>query len=149
MSNTPETLTVTIKRRFHATAETVFDAWLNPHRASKWLFATPTGQIVRAEIDARIGGRFALVDRRDGVDVEHVGEYLEIDRPRRLVFTFAVPMYSPLYTTVFISIEPMGDQCELELRHEGVLSEYGERTMEGWGMILAILAQHTEVLSDE
>src|SRR5580704_13706096 len=94
--------TITITRRFDFPSERVFDAWLDPARARKFLFATPTGQMVRAEIDARPGGSFNFTDRRDNVDVEHVGTYLEIDRPRRLVFTFGVPMFSAEFTKVTI-----------------------------------------------
>jgi uncharacterized protein YndB with AHSA1/START domain len=133
-------VTVRVVRRFDASPKRVFDAWLDPATAAKFLFATPTGQMVRAEIDARVGGRFTFVDRRDGEDVEHVGEYLEIDRPRRLVFTFAVPKFSSQSTTVSIDIVPDGAGCALTLTHEGVLPDYASRTEEGWTRILDGLA---------
>ena len=69
--------------RFDFSIERVFDAWLDPAKASKFLFTTPTGKMVRVEIDARVGGSFNIT-RRDGEDVEHVGTYVEIDRARRL-----------------------------------------------------------------
>ncbi len=135
---TPDLLSlVRVTRRFSASADRVFDAWLDPKRASRWLFATPTGTMVRAEVDARVGGKFAFVDRRDGEDVEHVGEYLEIKRPRRLVFTLRVPKYTSDTTRVSIDILPVeGSGCVLTLTHEGVSDEMAPRVQEGWGKIL-------------
>jgi uncharacterized protein YndB with AHSA1/START domain len=138
--NTEQGVTVRVTRRFTATAERVFDAWLDSGKAGKWLFSTASGQMVRVEIDARVGGSFTFVDRRDGQDIEHVGEYLEIDRPRRLVFEFAVPKFSPQRTRVTIDISPLAAGCELVLTHEGVQPDYASRTEGGWGRILDSLA---------
>ena len=132
---------VCVTRRFNTSPERVFDAWLDPDRAAKWLFATPTGEMVRVEIDARVGGSFVFVDRRNGEDVEHTGEYLEIDRPRRLVFTFGVPKYSPLFTRVIIDIVARDDGCELTLTNEDVPPEYLSSNEEGWTRIFDQLVE--------
>jgi uncharacterized protein YndB with AHSA1/START domain len=131
--------TVKVTRTFAASPERIFDAWLNPEIARRFLFATPTGEMVRVDIDARVGGKFLIVRRTGGDDVEHVGEYLAIERPRRLVFTFAVPKYSAVYTQVSIEIAPAGSGSKLTLTHEGVLPEWADRTQEGWEMILGSL----------
>ena len=128
--------TISVTHQFRASAERVFDAWLKPEIAGKWLFATDTGTMVRAEVDARVGGRFNFTDRRDGEDIEHVGEYLEIERPRKLVFTFGVPRFSNEMTRVTIEIAPLASGCTLTLIHEGVLPEYLERSKGGWTMLL-------------
>lgn len=139
MSTEPR-VKVRVTRRFSTPPEPVFDAWLDPENARKWMFATPSGQMVRVEIEARIGGSFIFVDRRDGEDIEHTGEYLEIDRPRRLAFTFSVPKFSSESTRVTIDIVPSETGCDLTLTHEGVLSEYANRTETGWNGILDGLA---------
>jgi uncharacterized protein YndB with AHSA1/START domain len=129
-----------VVRRFDASAERVFDAWLDPNTAGKWLFATESGQMVRVEIDPRVGGSFNFT-RRDGDDVEHVGEYLEIDRPRRLVFTFSVPKFAKQVTRVTVEIVPLESGCQLTLTHEDVLPEWASATEAGWTMILDTLAR--------
>ncbi len=131
--------TVRVQHRFSAPAETVFDAWLNPSTAGKFLFATKAGEMVRVEIDPHVGGSFIFVDRRGGEDIEHVGQYLEISRPRRLVFSFAVPKYWNEHTRVSIDIAPMNTECQLTLLHENVLTDYADRTQSGWGEILNAL----------
>jgi uncharacterized protein YndB with AHSA1/START domain len=133
-------VSVRVARRFAASPERVFDAWLDREKLGKWLFVTPTGRMVRVAVDPRVGGSFCIVDRRDGEDVEHTGEYLDIDRPRRLVFTFAVMKFSPEGTRVTVDIVPSGAGCELTLIHEGVLPDYKSRTEVGWSGILDLLA---------
>jgi uncharacterized protein YndB with AHSA1/START domain len=136
----PTLVALRVVRRFDVSAERVFDAWLDPKKAGRWLFATAGGQMVRVEIDARIGGRFLFVDRRNGEDVEHTGEYLELERPKRLVFNFLVPRYSAISTRVAIDIAPIGSGCEVTLVQEGVPPEYQAATENGWTTILNMLA---------
>jgi len=139
---TRQTTRVRATRRYDAPPDAVFDAWLDPKLARGFLFATPDGQMVKAEIDPRVGGHFNFTDRRpDAGDVEHVGTYLEIDRPRRLVFDFAVPKYDPKETRVAIEIVPAGAGAELMLVHDGVFEEWGTQTQQGWTTILGKLAK--------
>lgn len=137
--NTSIKTQVRVTRPFPFPAERVFDAWLDPKSAAKWLFATSEGEMVRAEIDPRVGGRYTFVDRRNGKEVEHAGEYLEIDRPRRLVFTFGVPKHSAEFERVTVDISPRGTGCELTLTTE-TTREFSHRSQFGWSRMMENLA---------
>jgi uncharacterized protein YndB with AHSA1/START domain len=146
--NSQSATRVVVTHRYDASAERVFDAFLDAQIARRFLFATPTGEMLTAEIDPHVGGRFEFTERRPQMgDVRHVGEYLEIERPRRLVFEFGVPQFDPRMTTVTIEIRPDGKGCELTLTHEGVPPEYAERNHEGWSKILAGLLPACERVS--
>jgi uncharacterized protein YndB with AHSA1/START domain len=136
---TTETLvTLVVTHRYAAPAERVFDAFLDVAVARRFLFATATGEMIEARVDPRVGGQFVFVERRpDMGDVRHVGEYLELDRPRRLVFSFGVPQFDPRMTTVTLDIRPDGDGCELTLTHAGVAPAWAEGSKDGWLRILA------------
>jgi len=134
-------VSVSVTHRFTASAERVFDAWLGPARVGKWLFATPAGEMVRVEIDPRVGGTFVITERRDGEDVEHRGEYLEIERPRRLVFTLNVERYAQEIDQVVIEIIPLDTGCELTLTH-GMSPSWADRKGQielGWSGIFQVL----------
>jgi len=137
--STETTVTVRVCKVFDQPVERVFDAWLDTRIARKFLFATPAGKMIHAEIDAREGGDFLLIDRRDGVDIHHVGTFVEIDRPHRLEFDFTVPYYSTETTRVGLSLVRLERGCELILTQEDVSSELGPQTEEGWKMILDAL----------
>jgi len=136
---------IIIKRVYDFPAERVFDAWLTPEVTRRWLFTTDDSEVIRCEIDARVGGKFEIVDKRESGEfkgeIRHVGEYLEIDRPRRLVFTFGVPQFDPNMTRVEIDIVAKGSGCELTLTHHGVPEEWQAPTNEGWTKLLGNLAR--------
>ena len=142
---------VKVTRRFEAPPEAVFDAWLDERIAAGWLFATPDGERVRVEIDPRVGGRFDIVERRDGEDVLHTGAYEEIERPSRLVFTLQVPKYSGNSERVTVDIAPAEGGCELVLTQ--TVSEGAPATPEqierGWGKVLDALAGEVERQGEE
>jgi uncharacterized protein YndB with AHSA1/START domain len=136
-------IAVAVVRRFDAPPGRVFDAWFDRATLGRWLFATKSGEVVRVDVDPRVGGSFVVVDRRDGEDVAHVGEYAEIDRPRRLAFDLRVEKYADRPGRVSVDVEPRGEGCTLTLTHhlDAEMAEFEERTKAGWGMVLDALAE--------
>ena len=144
-------IVVRVSHRYTAPAERVFDAWVTPSQASRFFFATRTGNIMRCEMEPEPGGHFFVTDRRpnaDGdesvMDAEHRGEYIEVDRPNKLVFDFTVPPYTESPTRVTLEFVPLsGMSCEIVLTHN-LGNDDGARAMErqtreGWARMLANL----------
>lgn len=132
MDNSQATTQVRVTHRFRASKEAVFDAWFDKAQIGKWLFATPSGEMVRIAVDAVVGGRFEIVERRNGEEVGHTGSYLLIERPRKLAFSLCVEKVSKAATTVNIEFTGEAESCDVVLTHSGVLWEYASRTEAGW-----------------
>src|SRR5690606_856869 len=117
----------------------------DPALLGRWMFGPNVRdeEIVRLALDARVGGRFSFVVRRDGEIIDHVGKYLEIERPRRLVFTWGITGVSVDESRVVIEIHPRDDGCEFTLLHEldPDWADYAERTQAGWTHMLDALAK--------
>ena len=137
-----EKFKVVVTRRFQQPPEQVFDAWLDPVSAAKWLFSTPNGEMLRAEIDPSVGGEFCIVERREDEVMEHLGEYTELDRPRRLAFIFTVNLSDDV-SDVTIDIAPAAGGADLTLTHAmgSQWASFADRTAKGWDMILDGLAE--------
>jgi uncharacterized protein YndB with AHSA1/START domain len=108
-----------VLHRFALPAERVFDAWLDVTLIGRWMFgpAVRDERIGRLELDPKVGGKFSFTVDRHGTAVEHVGEYLEIDRPRLLVFTWATRDTLAEKSRVIIEIAPLDHGCALKLTH--------------------------------
>jgi uncharacterized protein YndB with AHSA1/START domain len=147
-----------VTRRFQAPADRVFDAWLDPGFATRWLFTSPNCDEKSrvCEIDPRIGGKYLIVDKRNGVDYIGEGEYLEIDRPRRLVFTFRMAQFSETVDRIVIEIMPLDKGCQLTLTQEitlphkvdmpanqvrQMLESYKINTENGWDEMFNLLVE--------
>jgi len=145
-------LTITIVRDFDAPAELVYDAWLDPQAVGQWLFATPDGVMQRVEVDPIVGGKFIVAEQRGETLAEHVGEYLELDRPRKIVFSF-VAGGGATATRVSVDIKPTADGSRVTLSHQIApeWAHYLGRAREGWATLLdgldTVLAADRTVVS--
>ena len=144
---------LTVTRDVAAVPERLFDAWLDPATARRFLFATPEGEMLTCTIDARVGGRVLIVERRPQGDAEHHLQFEEIDRPRRLAFLFRATMAGQggeegQWTRVSLDFAATDSGTRLTLTHhmDPQWAAYEDQTRKGWTMILESLAK---VVADE
>src|SRR5215467_6365660 len=78
---------VVVRRTIAAPRERVFDTWLDPALLARFMLPGDVSHAT-AEVDARVGGRFRIVMNHGRGGAEHWGEYLVIDPPKRLSFTW-------------------------------------------------------------
>ena len=126
-----------ITRRFEAAPERVFDAWLDPAKMRQWLFAMPGDEGWHGETEARVGGQWAITSRRGGMDCTATGDYLEIDRPRRLVVSWGCPSDADApekHDRVTFDIAEDQGVVRLTVMNENV--EPGSGSAEAWPKVL-------------
>lgn len=137
---------IRVEKHFRHSPERVFDAFLDPARVGEWLFRTPDGTIERADYDPSPGGSFAIFERRGADIARHFGRFVEIERPRRVVFDFWVEEAPEAPTRVTAAFAADGDGCLVTLTHElaPAWATYAARTTAGWTMILGNLVRVME-----
>ena len=133
-----------VSHRFGVSAEHVFDAWLDPVRIGRWMFgpAVRDERIVRLAVEPRVGGKFSFIVNRQNVEIDHVGAYLELDRPRLLVFTWATRDSLPNTSRVIVEILPCDNGCELTLTHvmSADWAAFVDKAAGSWRKMLEALA---------
>lgn len=138
---------VSITKSFGYPAEKVFAAWLDPAKVGKWMFGPPLREekVLRMGLEARVGGQFSFVVEREGKEFDHTGEYLEIERPRRLAFTWGIRgMSDSSASRVALEFKETAGGCELTLSHALApgWEDFAQRTKEGWEKILGSLERY-------
>ena len=81
-------LTLEVTKTINAPIEKVFDAWLDPKMLSMFMMPMPGMPESDVENDPRKGGEFVITMHAGDDLLPHTGEYLEINRPDKLVFTW-------------------------------------------------------------
>ncbi|MGO9956815.1 MAG: SRPBCC family protein [Solirubrobacteraceae bacterium] len=111
-----------------AAPEDVFPYFTDAEKMVVW-------KAVSAEIDGRSGGDFRI-DVTGAGDVAR-GAFLEIDAPRRVVFTWAWERFAGnpadlAVSIVEVTLTPDGDGTRLRLVHSGVPLRRRDRSARGW-----------------
>jgi uncharacterized protein YndB with AHSA1/START domain len=132
---------LTITRRLPASPERCFRAWTDAEALKRW-FGPDKIEVLSAETDPRVGGRYRVVMRAHGGEEHDVsGEFREVVANRKLVFTWAwrsTPERQSLVTVEFI---PEGAATALTLTHEQFADEAArDRHRSGWTGSLEKLA---------
>lgn len=79
---------IRMTRVFDAPRELVFDVMSKPEHIKRWWGCLGEGYSVPVcEVDLRVGGKWRFVNRHPSGEAEFYGEYREISRPDRIVFT--------------------------------------------------------------
>ncbi len=127
-----------LERTIDATPEEAFDAWTNPEVLRRWWANEPNWVTPVAEVDLRVGGRYRLSMEDPATGATHTvgGEYREVRRPERLVYSWCwersdgQPQHTSTVTVEFLA---EGERTTIVLEHTGLASaESRDAHREGW-----------------
>jgi uncharacterized protein YndB with AHSA1/START domain len=144
---------LTLVRRIAARPSIVFDAVTTPDGIAGW-WGPDGGPVLIAETDIRAGGRFRVRFRMlDGTEHESSGQYLEVDKPVRLVMSWrwvlgGDPEEAGEESRVEIDLRPIDTGTELTLTHSRLQTEASRASHEqGWNGALDKLVRY--LLNDQ
>lgn len=136
--------TLIVSRVFNAPIKDVFNAWADPAIIAQWF--GPVGfTVASAQTDLRVGGKYQIsLAAPDGQTISHRGEYVVIDVPAQLVFTWVLEDQACggsqgqcADTLVSIQFSSVDDATELTLIHEQLPNKAAfEGHMFGWSSSL-------------
>lgn len=117
--------TVEVEIEIDAPAEVIFDYFVVPEKLERWLGPSEG-------LDPRPGGRFAATLSDDD---RASGSYLDIDRPKRLSFSWGwegsetVP---PGSSVVEVTLEETGSTTVVRVSHRGLPDDQPSSHLDGW-----------------
>jgi uncharacterized protein YndB with AHSA1/START domain len=144
----PTETSLRIERTFDATCEDVFDAWTSPEVLRRWWRPNPTWVTPVAEVDLRVGGRYRICmeDPESGTKHTAGGEYSEVNRPRRLTYSWQWEQDDGGHghvSTVTVDFHADGERTTVVLEHSGLESSQSRDShTQGWVGIFERLGEH-------
>jgi len=128
---------ITVARTISASAEQVFDVWIDPKSPGGPWFGSD-----RVILNPVVDGLFYLAVKHEGRTWPHYGRFLQIERPRVVEYTWMSEATKGAESIVTVSMEPKREETEVTLRHSGVPDDEMERQhKEGWEWVLSALAE--------
>jgi uncharacterized protein YndB with AHSA1/START domain len=122
---------VVVRRTISASAEDLFDAWLDPEALAIWMRPGTINSTV-AKVEPRVGGSYEVTMQGQSGPIVHKGKYQQIDRPKRLVFTWASPGTELRDTLVTVDFISLGSRTEVIVTHEQLPESARPSHANGW-----------------
>ena len=129
-----------VRRQIAVPRERVFKAWLDSESLAQWM-RPGSSTYATVTVDPRVGGGFRIV-MGGGTEArrhEHRGEYLAIEPPSLLSFTWISHATDDRPTVVTIEFHERGSGTELVLTHRQLPPRAVEGHREGWTDIVRLL----------
>ena len=122
-----------LSRHFPVAPEKVWLAWTDPQALKHW-FGPDEGEVLSAETDVRVNGRFHIVfSTLDGEEHDVSGVYREVQAHRKLVFTWAWKSTPERESLVTLTFRPADGGTEFNMLHEQFFdSAARDRHEYGW-----------------
>ena len=128
-----------VRRHIAVPRERVFEAWLDSESLAHWMRPGDSTHAT-VTVDPRVGGGFRIVmEGSTHGCVEHRGEYLAIEPPSLLSFTWISEHTDHKPTVVTIEFHERGTGTELVLTHRRLAPKAVEGHREGWTDIVRLL----------
>jgi uncharacterized protein YndB with AHSA1/START domain len=133
---------LTVRREISATAEELFDAFLDAESLAE--FMRP-GRDKRSRVtnDPRVGGAFEIMMfSPSGEEIRHWGSYRLLDRPRKLSFTWNSKFagdHDSLVTVSFLDVPGKKPRTEVVLTHAMLPEKEVKGHTGGWTAIVELL----------
>jgi uncharacterized protein YndB with AHSA1/START domain len=127
-----------------APPQRVFRSLTDPAELAAWWGSDEMYRTTEWTVDLRPGGRWSTVALgADGSRMTVDGEYLEVDPPRRLVYTWRPSWDDYAETTVRFDLVPTATGTRVLVTHSGFgnRAEQAAGTGEGWKRVLEWLGQ--------
>jgi uncharacterized protein YndB with AHSA1/START domain len=113
------TVTLIVRKTIRGTAERLFEAWTKPEQLKQW-WGPEIVECTEAHVDLRVGGRYRIANRfPDGNILWISGEFIAIEEPRKLVYTWGLEPNVPS-ERVSVMFKSLGAETEVIVTHERI-----------------------------
>jgi uncharacterized protein YndB with AHSA1/START domain len=132
--------------QIEASPERVFSAWTDPKQLVAWWGDEQTYRTTGWESDLRVGGRWIARGKNlDGSAFSVEGEYLHVDRPKQLRFTWKPSWSAEVRTVVELEFKATAGGTLLTVKHSGFTSDQAfESHSKGWPRVMGWMKAFVE-----
>jgi uncharacterized protein YndB with AHSA1/START domain len=130
-----------VVRLLPASPAEVYDEWLDPGALSDWMCPRPAWA-TNIDLEPRVGGRVRIDIEENGARFVVTGRYVELDRPRRLRFTWSCSNWPDpsVESLVTVTLDKHGDDGTLMTIRHALPQDLIIKHQSGWSRIAEQLA---------